>query len=115
MLKRPFRLRSKDDFKRVYTKGKTLNTRFFRVKTVPNELAYARIGVVLSNKVIKKAAKRNRKKRQIREATQQLFPQLKTGYDIVVIAQNEVADATYASLLSDLQEGFGRIGFIKTE
>lgn len=115
MLKRPFRLRSKDDFKRVYIKGKTLNTRFFRVKTVQNELTYSRVGVVLSNKVVKKAAKRNRKKRQIRAAMDSLFPQLKTGYDIVVIAQHDAADAAFATLLADLHHGFERIGFITTE
>lgn len=113
MLKRIFRLRTKEDFKRVYTKGKTLNTRFFRIKTVPNELEYSRVGVVLSNKVIKKAAKRNRRKRQMREGLKTLFPQLKKGYDVVVIAQPEVAEVSFAHMVDDMRDGFRKIGFLK--
>lgn len=113
MLKRSFRLRTKQDFKRVYTKGKTLNTRFFRIKTVPNDLEYSRVGVVLSNKVIKKAAKRNRRKRQMREGLRTLFPFLKKGYDVVVIAQPAAAEVSYASMLEDMREGLRKIGFIK--
>lgn len=107
------RLRRKADFDRVYKEGKTLRTRFFRLKTAPNQLDLLRFGVVIPNKVAKRATERNRKKRQVREATRALLPQLVTGYDVVLMAQSEILAASYQEIQADLTDAFRKIQFIR--
>ena len=113
MLSAPQRLRRKKDFQQVYKSGKTLNTAFFRVKTVVNRQELTRFGVVVSNKVIKKAVDRNRKKRQIRAVLRNITPTIISGYDIVLIAQQQMSHATFQQLENDIITGFQKIHFIK--
>jgi ribonuclease P protein component len=107
------RLRRKADFDLVYREGKTLRTRLFRIKTRPNGLTALRFGVVVPNKLIKRATERNRKKRQAREAVKTLLPRLTPGHDVVLLAQGEAVAATYQEILADLETGFQKIHFFR--
>lgn len=106
------RLRRKKDFQKVYKGGKTLRTTFFRIKTVENHTKHSRYGIVIANKVIKKAVDRNRKKRQVRAVLGELIDTITKGYDIVVLAQSNIAEASHEEIQKDLKKSFQKIGFL---
>lgn len=68
--------------------------------------------MVVSNKTCASAVERNRKKRQMRAATQQLLPLLTPGYDIIVSAQSAVRTASYKAMKEDLRTGLQRAGVL---
>lgn len=113
MLPRKHRLQRRKDFSKVYKTGKTLNAGLFRIKTKNNDIAITRIGVVVSNKTVRKAVDRSAIKRKIRAAVHELLPELITGKDIIILANTEINQASYQDMLRDLQSGFTKIHFLK--
>ena len=61
------------------------------------------LGITVSKKR-GKAVERNRAKRIIREAFRRLYPQVKEGYIIVVVARQSCMDSTSAVVYSQLKE-----------
>lgn len=61
------------------------------------------LGITVSKKR-GKAVERNRAKRIIREAFRRLYPQVKDGYIIVVVARQSCMDSTSAVVYSQLKE-----------
>lgn len=112
MLSRAQRLTKSQDFSRVYKSGKTLRTTLFRIQTAKNNTSVSRFGVVVPNKLIKSAVGRNKKKRQIRSAIRVLQSHIIGGFDIVISPQPACVDASFEEILSDLESGFTRIGFL---
>ncbi len=103
MLPAPHRLRQFRDFQRVYRDGKSTTSTLVRVCVASNTVDHTRFGVVIPNKLIKKATQRNRKKRQVRAALQALLPHVQPGLDVVVSAQAGLVGAEYADILADLR------------
>ncbi|MFN4122618.1 MAG: ribonuclease P protein component [Flavobacteriales bacterium] len=68
--KKSERLCGKKSFEKLFSKGKKFFVHPFKVQYLyqDNETSAKRIGVVVSKKIVKRANKRNRLKRQIREA-----------------------------------------------
>ncbi|WP_100638847.1 ribonuclease P protein component [Marinobacter salexigens] len=64
--------------------------RNFLILATPNNLGYARIGLVFAKKNLKLSVQRNRIKRQVRE-TFRLQPDL-PGMDIIVLGRQGLAD-----------------------
>lgn len=115
MLSASFRLRNKTDFDAVYhsTAGKTLHTALFRIKTAPNTQGNYRFGIVLPNKLIKKAVERNKKRRQIQAVLGALFPEMQSpGYDVVLLGQPPLVRAEFLDIKNDLSAAFKKIRFI---
>ena len=103
MFKKENRLRKKNDFDRVFKKGKSSYDKILGIKVLFNEQEENRYGVIVSTKISKKAVKRNRIKRQIREAVKALAPDLKKGLDLVVIALPGASDKDYWELKTSLE------------
>ena len=68
----------------------------------PNELDSTRIGV-MAGKSLGGAVRRNRAKRRLREALRQMLPELKGGWDIVVIGRKALNEADWESVKSALE------------
>ncbi|MCS7175693.1 ribonuclease P protein component [Pseudothermotoga sp.] len=107
------RLRLKRDFDRVFREGKSLQSNFFTVLYVNNNLDFNRIAIVVKRK-LGKAHDRNRIKRLIREAYRTMKPELSKSFDIVVIprkALSEVLDELdFHTMKSELEYLLKRIG-----
>ncbi|MEJ5301430.1 MAG: ribonuclease P protein component [Thermodesulforhabdaceae bacterium] len=61
------RLRGRLAFDLVKEKGKKVKGRFFIINYMPNNLPFSRLGLVVPKKYYRKAVKRNRLKRCVRE------------------------------------------------
>jgi ribonuclease P protein component len=104
-LKRRQRLSRSRDFDAVYRKGRSVSTRYLVLYSFPREDASAddgedaRLGIAISRKV-GGAVARNRLKRRLRVAFDDLRDTVPAGRDYVVIARPGLPDALDA-------QGFG--------
>ena len=85
MLPQAARLRKTKDFRDVFGKGRGVrdNRLFLKARALKNEST--RFGIVVSKQVAVKAADRNRIKRLLRESVRNCMPDVKKGYDIVLV------------------------------
>ncbi len=86
MLQKTYRLKRRQDFRRVYQRGKSSANRVFVLCWRPNRNGVPRIGFSVSKK-IGKAVERNRVRRKLREACRLEFDFFAPGYDYVIIAR----------------------------
>lgn len=79
-------LRLNKEFRRLYSKGQPLVTPVVVVYYLKNNRKINRIGITTGKK-IGNAVQRNRVRRIIKEAYRKIEPQLKTGFDFVLVAR----------------------------
>lgn len=74
-----------------------------------------RVGFTTSKKV-GNAVARNRARRRLRAAVDEVFPELaRSGLDYVVIGRQETVDRPYSLLLQDLRTALKRVGGLRSE
>lgn len=101
------RLRSYRDFRQVYESGKKYESAHLIIwalldsEIVSNE---PKIGIVVSQKVSKKAVTRNRIKRQIKGIIRGLLPQIDKGVKIVIIVKTTARECQFNQFLRELKE-----------
>ncbi len=96
-MKRETTLKENYEFRRVYNKGKTGVSPFLVVYARPNRSVRNRLGVTVSTK-LGKAVVRNRIRRRLREIYRLSQPEMKQGYDIVLVARTRAVTASYPEL-----------------
>jgi len=101
-MKRHYRLRRNSDFLRVRRFGKTYASPLMVLAFVRNELDYSRFGFVVSKR-LGKAVQRNKVKRRMREVTRLRIPNIKSGFDLVLIARRPITQATYKEIEHTLE------------
>ena len=85
MLKKENRIRLKNDFDRVFKHGLSFYNKKIGVKFLENNSDFSRLGIIVSNKVSKKAVERNRLKRIIRDFFYSKITEIQPKKDFVVI------------------------------
>ena len=103
MLKREV-LRKKEDFNRVYRKGRSLGERYIVLFYRSNGLPYNRTAFLASKKV-GNSVQRNRAKRLMRESWRLLEKDVPTGYDLIIIARNTIKGKSCAQVQESLERG----------
>lgn len=105
------RLLRREQYRAALATGAAAVRRHFRLFAKPNGLAQARIGIVVSRRVARRAVDRNRAKRLVREAFRKVRHRL-AGMDVVVELRRcpgretaAAAGAEIARLLDDLGAG----------
>jgi len=91
------------DYQRVYRKGATFFSKNLLVRTLDNEMAVARVGVVVSKKVAKKATDRNKIKRRIRELIRLKLAKLQKGMDYVFVPKRTFILAKFSENTKDME------------
>ena len=86
MLSKNNRLKKKDDFDRAFKRGRKFKEDFLLLRVVKNNFKKSRFGFMVSQKVSKKAALRNKIKRRLRAIVKIKIPKTKEGFDIIMIA-----------------------------
>jgi len=86
MLSRSNCLKKKKDFEKVFKQGKGFKEDFLFLKLIANNLKKNRFGVIVSQKISKKAVIRNKIKRRIKSILIQKLPEIKKQLDIVLVA-----------------------------
>ena len=99
-------------FRKLYQKGASHVSPSVVMYAKRNGLTHNRLGVTVSKK-IGKAVVRNRAKRRLREIFRINLPNLKTGYDFVLVARGRTAAIPYAKLSADFIAAAQNIGVIK--
>lgn len=101
------RLRKHAQFCRVQSKGRRVGGKFLLCVFSPSSLVHARFGLTVSKRV-GNAVTRNKVKRRLRDILRHHKQDL-NGLDVVVIAKNNAASASFVSLNQDLTELLERI------
>jgi ribonuclease P protein component len=113
-MKRVYRLKSKISFQTVYTKGRSAANRAAVLYVLQQKPTETLVGFAAGKK-LGKAVVRNRVKRRIKEAVRLLWPRIKPGFLMVVIARQAALEMDFAELQTKLEELFGRSGLLRTE
>lgn len=111
-LSKKFRLSKKNDFEAVFENGRKIYGKYVSLFAVKNNLKFNRFGVIVSNKVSKKAVERNRIRRRITEVIKQDFKLLKNGFDFVIVAKHQIRDKNYQSIKDEILELFVKQGIL---
>lgn len=101
------RLRNSRDFEQMRQQGRTFSRPSLLLTVRANGLDHNRYGFVVGKR-LGTAVTRNRIRRRLREAMRRLHPQLRPGYDVVVIARPPVVNAAFSSILDALKDALGQ-------
>ena len=104
MLPSENRLKKKEDFEAVYRYGKASSIDNLAIRFKKNDQRETRIGVVVGINFSKKAVERNRIKRQIRAILKKTLPQMRPGWDVVIIVRKDKGAAATAIDSQKLRE-----------
>ena len=102
-MQRHNRLRRGSDFARLRENGRAFNSRWVLVSIIPNGLPHNRYGFITS-KQLGNAITRNRLRRLLREAVRLLHPQLRPGYDVVLIARKSLVKEPFHAVQRIVKE-----------
>ena len=102
MLPSYLRLSKKIDFDMVFKHGRSKALRCFFIRWRENQLHHPRIGIIVSNKVSKKATERNTLKRRIREILWKVHREI-GDTDIIIIAKQGSVNTPYKDIERDMR------------
>lgn len=105
MLSSVHRLTKRKDFDTVFKRGRAATDRalFLKfAKTTPDQPL--RAAFVISTKTAKSAVKRNRARRQAREAFRALLPRLAPGFDLVITIKASFLPLSFAEKSAALEK-----------
>jgi ribonuclease P protein component len=105
--RRQQRLLKPYEFQHVFEQASKSNDTYFSVLARRNTLTFARLGLAIAKKRVKRAVVRNRLKRLIRESFR-LQQQELAGLDCVILAQDGANQATNQTLLHSLTNHWQR-------
>ena len=111
MLKQTQRLRSRADFRRVYTRGRSHVHPLLVLHVWRRQDAERRFGFSVSKK-LGGSVVRNRIKRRLREACRGRLESLAPGFDAVVVARAPSRAASFGQLQSALDELLRQSGLL---
>lgn len=111
-MKKTVTIKLNHEFKRIYNKGKSAVTPFMVVYCRPNRLGHNRLGVTVSVK-LGKAVVRNRARRRLRELFRLAQPNMKQGYDVILVARSRCASAPHKKLSAAFDRACAQLGLIE--
>ena len=101
MLKQVNRLKKRYQFNYVYKAGSHLASKNVVIYFTPSKTRDIKVGFAVTKK-IGKAHIRNLIRRRLREIMQKQIPALKQNYNLIVVAKDQIAGATFAELESEI-------------
>lgn len=115
MLPKQFRLSKKRDFELVFKRGKSIKGNGFILNFLEKGNEDLKIGFIVSLKVHKKATRRNKLKRRMREATRANLEKIKRGFLIVIVALPEAVNFSYQQIKENLEKLFQKANLFNND
>lgn len=107
------RLKKEQDFNLVWRKGRSYFSRYLLLKMLKKKIKYTRFGIIVSNKVSKKATQRNRLKRRIREILRLKLDKITPGHDCVIVVKAGILERTYQEIDREIKNILLKAGLIR--
>lgn len=101
-------------FRRIYKKGRSVVTPFLVLYCRKNSWSHNRLGITVSTK-LGGAVIRNRARRRLREVYRLAQPDMKQGYDIILVARSRAVNGPYLKLTAAFYRACGQLGLLKEE
>lgn len=112
-MKRKFRLTKSNDFQRVRRNGRSYAHPLIVLVIHPQEVkGHSRVGIS-AGRSVGSAVRRNKAKRMLREAMRFFMPDVKDGWDIILLSRHNLPDTSYLEIRSALQQLLSRAGLFK--
>jgi len=108
LLPKPYRLPSHKILSTI-KKGRLLTSRNFNIRWFEKKDGGLKIAIVVPVRLDKRATKRNRAKRLLREAIRQCLPQTKASGQMVVLATKNIFSATFQELSKEIGESLKKL------
>ena len=99
------------EFKRVYTRGKSVVRPTLVAYCMRKSGPAPRIGITASKK-IGNAVKRNRARRLLRESARMLYPQMKPGFDLVLVSRGKTPFVNCNIVMTELASALEELGVL---
>lgn len=115
MLPSSYRLTKSRDFEKVLKEKKSFFTPLFVLKTTENNLDCFRVGIIVSQKISKKATQRNKIKRILREAIRKHLKQIRSGFDIVILSRPAILNKEYKEVEKYIKIALSKAHLLKTK
>ena len=115
MLPKQNRLTKTKEINKVFQNGKARYDNVLSVKALKNNLKDIRFVILVSNKVSRKAVVRNKIKRRIREIIRSQLPDLKNGYDCMLISLKPIVKLNYDQIKKSIIDHFKYLGLYKSK
>jgi ribonuclease P protein component len=106
-----FRLRSREDFARLRSEGRSYQNRYLVISFAPNGLNHNRYGFVTSRR-LGKAVVRNRVRRVVREVVRMFNPRLRGGMDCVFIVRYALVGQPFSAVQRIVEDMFNQAGLL---
>lgn len=104
MLPRISRITREQTFSLIIKKGFSLSFSLMRIKWIFSENPYPRFGIVVSNKISKKATVRNKIKRRIRELLREFIKkQPHMQIDGIIFVKPHIVNASFQDIAHEVQ------------
>jgi len=101
------KLSKTSEFKKVFSEGRRIEGKNLIIFILKNDYDFNRLGVIVK-KETGKAVVRNKIKRRLKEASRLLNKKLLPGYDIIVLAKNNIRESSYFKICYDLENLFNK-------
>jgi len=112
MLVKKYRLPLRTEFYRIKKKGRLYQFSFFGLLVARNELSFSRFAFIISKKVHKRAVKRNRIRRLLREAVKEFLSQSRPGFDVVFLVKKNLIDQELSAVKMAVNQAFQKSGLL---
>lgn len=87
MLPKKYRISKDKEYKKIFRRSKKVDTENFVFRVAKNNLNVSRFGFVVSNKIDKRATRRNGIKRRLRTVVGENLDKIKLGFDVVILVK----------------------------
>lgn len=104
MLSQEFRLKGQKNFDQVLNSPNVARGQFLYVKFIQNNILKTRFGFIVSNKISPLANKRNYTRRLLRQIITENRKRFNLGFDIAILAKNNIIQAKLPELRKDLED-----------
>lgn len=92
-----------------FNNSRLLSVPLFTIKTKENGLLFNRFAIIVSKKVDKRAVVRNRIKRLIGSCIEELYKNLRPGYDAIFIVKKGAIGKTRQEFCWEIKYNLGKI------